>query len=31
VEYEFLLSGKGDVHIDYSSAKAVDQRLDFTL
>jgi len=31
VEYEFLLSGKGDVHVDYSSAKAVDQRLDFTL
>jgi len=31
VEYEFLLSGRGDVRIEYSSAKAMDQRLDFTL
>jgi hypothetical protein len=31
VEYEFLLSGKGKVRIDYSSVKAVDQSLEITL
>jgi hypothetical protein len=31
VEYEFLLSGKGKVRIDYSSMKAMDRQLEFTL
>ena len=31
VEYEFLLSGKGKVRIDYSSMKATDQSLELTL
>jgi hypothetical protein len=31
VEYEFLLSGKGSVRIDYSSMKAMDRQLEFTL
>lgn len=31
VEYQFLISGKGKVHIDYSSMKAIDQHLEFTL
>ena len=31
VEYEFLLSGKGEVRIDYSSMKAADQSIEFTL
>ncbi len=30
-EYEFLLSGKGKVSVEYSSAKARDQHLEFTL
>ena len=31
VEYQFLISGKGDVRVDYSSMKAKDQKLEFTL
>lgn len=31
VEYEFLISGKGKVRINYSSLKAMDQVLEFTL
>ena len=31
VEYQFLISGKGKVHIDYSSLKAKDQSLEITL
>lgn len=31
VEYEFLLSGKGKVEVDYSSLKAKDQKLEFEL
>lgn len=31
VEYEFLLSGKGNVHVSYSSLKAKDQKLEFEL
>ncbi|MGW8314292.1 MAG: M14 family metallopeptidase [Bacteroidales bacterium] len=31
VEYEFLLSGKGKVRIDYTSMKATDQSLELTL
>ena len=30
-EYEFLVSGKGKVRIEYSSLKAADQSLEFTL
>ena len=31
VEYQFLISGKGNVRVDYSSLKAQDQKLEFTL
>ena len=31
VEYQFLISGKGNVTVDYSSLKAKDQKLEFTL
>jgi len=31
VEYQFLISGKGNVIVDYSSTKAKDQKLEFTL
>jgi hypothetical protein len=31
VEYQFLLSGKGSVRVDYSSVKAKDQTLEFEL
>ena len=31
VEYQFLISGKGNVTVDYSSLKAQDQKLEFTL
>jgi hypothetical protein len=31
VEYQFLISGKGKVRIEYSSMKAIDQNLEFTL
>ena len=31
VEYQFLISGKGRVTVDYSSIKAKDQKLEFTL
>jgi hypothetical protein len=31
VEYQFLISGKGQVIVDYSSIKARDQKLEFTL
>jgi hypothetical protein len=31
IEYEFLLSGKGKVALEYSSVKAQDQLLEFTL
>jgi hypothetical protein len=31
MEYQFLISGKGDVRVDYSSLKAKDQKLEFTL
>jgi len=30
-EYQFLISGKGNVQVDYSSLKAKDQKLEFTL
>jgi len=30
-EYQFLISGKGDVSVDYSSIKAKDQKLEFSL
>lgn len=31
VEYQFLISGKGKVQVDFSSLKAKDQKLEFTL
>lgn len=31
VEYQFLISGKGQVHVEYSSFKAKDQKLEFSL
>ncbi len=31
VEYQFLISGKGSIAVDYSSLKAKDQRLEFEL
>ncbi len=31
VEYQFLISGKGKVSVDYSSLKAKDQKLEFSL
>jgi len=31
IEYQFLISGKGNVRVDYSSLKAMDQELEFTL
>jgi len=31
LEYQFLISGKGSVTVDYSSLKAKDQKLEFTL
>lgn len=31
VEYQFLISGKGKVSVDYSSLKARDQKLEFSL
>ena len=31
VEYQFLISGKGNVVVDYSSIKAKDRKLEFTL
>lgn len=31
VEYQFLISGKGSIAVDYSSLKAKDQKLEFEL
>jgi len=31
VEYQFLISGRGRVNVDYSSFKTKDQKLEFTL
>ena len=31
LEYQFLISGKGKVTVDYSSLKAKDQKLEFSL
>ena len=31
VEYQFLISGKGRVNVEYSSFKAKDQELEFSL
>ena len=31
LEYQFLISGKGSVTVDYSSEKAKDQKLEFNL
>ncbi len=31
VEYQFLISGKGSVTVDYSSIKAKNQKLEFNL
>jgi len=31
LEYQFLISGKGNVVVEYSSLKAKDQKLEFNL